>query len=52
MIVNLSADVICTKCHHLKSWHHAKQRQKKDGKYYIRTCYGIACTCDEKYNMP
>lgn len=35
-------------CGHKVSWHHAKQIQKdNDGNKYVRTCYGIGCTCDK-----
>jgi len=47
------------KCGHKKSWHRGNQKQKlvvfgypelfEKGNTYIRTCYGLACTCMERY---
>lgn len=43
--------MICTKCSHPRSWHHGKQSQNRsDGTKYIRTCYGIGCKCEERFN--
>lgn len=55
----------CSKCGCAKSLHRATQKQSviysdhdntcypelfHKGNTYIRTCFGIACTCGEKYN--
>ena len=38
----------------MKTWHHANEIQELwDGTKFLRTCYGIACTCGEGYgNVP
>ena len=46
--------VKCSKCGHLQSWHHANEIQELwDGTKFLRTCYGIGCTCGNDYgNVP
>ena len=43
--------VVCSDCDHPKSLHHANEIQTLwDGTQFLRTCFGIACTCGKMFD--